>query len=152
MPDHPSPQASLGHFSLPQERKSLTHRFSIGTFKAYITVGLYGDGKPGELYITTSKQGSEISGMCQALAISISIGLQSGVPLERYIEKFKHMRFEPMGFTNNSDIHIAKSIMDYIARWLENKFVADMQPKQIEVSGGASIQQASVAMGCKSDR
>ena len=131
MPDYSSPEISLVHSPLPDERKSITHKFTIGDFKAYLTVGMYNDGKPGEIMITTSKQGSEMSGICHALAISVSIGLQSGIPLERYIEKFKYMRFEPMGMTDNKAFRNAASIMDYIARWLESRFVDESNPAMV---------------------
>ena len=154
MPDYPSPKASLGHFPLPKERKSITHDFTIAGFRAYITVGLYDDGKVGEIYISTSKEGSKLNGVCQALAISISIGLQSGVPLERYIEKLEHIRFEPMGFTDNKEIHSAKSIIDYIAKWLKWRFikrVTENKSQAVSRSTGSSISMPAMAMGCKSN-
>jgi ribonucleoside-diphosphate reductase alpha chain len=108
---------------LPDERQAITHKFSIAGHEGYITVGLYEDGKPGEIFITMSKEGSTISGLMDALATSVSMALQYGVPLRVLVEKFTHMRFEPSGFTNNKDIPIAKSICDYIFRWCGKKFL-----------------------------
>jgi ribonucleoside-diphosphate reductase alpha chain len=108
---------------LPDERQALTHKFSIAGHEGYITVGLYEDGTPGEIFITMSKEGSTISGLMDGLATSVSMALQYGVPLRVLAEKFTHMRFEPSGFTGNKDIPIAKSILDYIFRWLGKKFL-----------------------------
>ena len=108
---------------LPDERQAITHKFSIAGHEGYITVGLYEDGTPGELFITMSKEGSTISGLMDALATSVSMALQYGVPLRVLVEKFTHMRFEPSGFTGNRDIPIAKSICDYIFRWVGRKFL-----------------------------
>lgn len=108
---------------LPDERQALTHKFSIAGHEGYITVGLYEDGTPGEIFITMSKEGSTISGLMDAFATSVSMALQYGVPHRVLIEKFSHMRFEPSGFTGNKEIPIAKSILDYIFRWLDNKFM-----------------------------
>lgn len=108
---------------LPNERRAFTHKFSIAGHEGYITVGMYDEGNPGEVFITMSKEGSTLSGMMDAFATSISIALQYGVPLKVLVDKFSHMRFEPSGFTQNSDIPIAKSICDYIFRWLGMKFL-----------------------------
>ena len=109
---------------LPDERPSLTHKFSIAGHEGYIHIGLYPDTHmPGELFITMAKQGSTISGLMDAFATAISIALQYGVPLEDLCNKFSHMRFEPSGFTNNRQIPIAKSMMDYIFRYLSVKFL-----------------------------
>ena len=108
---------------LPDERQSITHKFSIAGHEGYITVGMFEDGMPGEVFITMSKEGSTISGMMDSFATSISIALQYGVPLKVLVDKFSHARFEPSGFTNNPDIPIAKSISDYIFRWLGLKFL-----------------------------
>ncbi|MBI5475802.1 MAG: vitamin B12-dependent ribonucleotide reductase [Ignavibacteriales bacterium] len=108
---------------LPDERQALTHKFSIAGHEGYITVGLYEDGTPGEIFITMSKEGSTISGLMDAFATSVSMALQYGVPHRVLIEKFSHMRFEPSGFTGNKEIPIAKSILDYIFRWVDKKFL-----------------------------
>lgn len=108
---------------LPSERRSITHKFSISGHEGYITVGLYDDGNPGEIFIKMSKEGSTLSGIMDALALSISMNLQYGVPLEVLVSKFCHSRFEPSGMTGNRDIPMVKSIMDYIGRWLALKFL-----------------------------
>ena len=108
---------------LPDTRRSLTHKFSISGHEGYLTVGLYEDGRPGELFITMSKEGSTIGGLMDAFATSISMGLQHGVPLAGLVSKFEHQRFEPSGFTRNADIPIAKSLVDYIFRWLGIEFL-----------------------------
>jgi ribonucleoside-diphosphate reductase alpha chain len=112
---------------LPDERQSITHKFDIQGHEGYLTVGMYEDGTPGELFITMSKEGSTISGLMDSLATATSIMLQYQVPLGVLIDKFTHMRFEPSGFTKNPQIPIAKSIVDYIFRWLALKFI-DIDP------------------------
>jgi len=109
---------------LPHTRRSLTHKFEIQGHEGYINVGFYPDGRPGELFITMAKEGSTIGGLMDVLGTAISIGLQYGVPLEVFVNKFAHSRFEPAGFTRNPDIPIAKSIADYIFRWLGMEFIA----------------------------
>ena len=108
---------------LPHTRRSLTHKFDIQGHEGYVNVGFYPDGRPGELFITMAKEGSTIGGLMDVLGTSISIGLQYGVPLEVFVNKFAHSRFEPAGFTRNPDIPIAKSIADYIFRWLGMEFI-----------------------------
>ena len=120
---------------LSDERRSITHKFAVGNHEGYITAGLYDDGTPGELFITMSKEGSVISGLMDSFATSISIGLQYGVPLEVLVNKFVHMRFEPSGYTNNPQIRIAKSITDYIFRWLAIKFL----PRESQLSLGINV-------------
>ena len=120
------PDESLGaprRERLPHTRKSLTHKFDIQGHEGYVNVGFYPDGRPGELFITMAKEGSTIGGLMDVLGTSISIGLQYGVPLEVFVNKFAHSRFEPAGFTKNPDIPIAKSIADYIFRWLGMEFI-----------------------------
>jgi ribonucleoside-diphosphate reductase alpha chain len=108
---------------LPDERQSLTHKFSIAGHEGYITVGLYEDGTPGEVFISMAKEGSTISGLMDTLATSISYGLQYGVPLKFFVDKFSHVRFEPSGWTGNPQVPYAKSIIDYIFRWLGSRFL-----------------------------
>jgi ribonucleoside-diphosphate reductase alpha chain len=108
---------------LPDERQSVTHKFSIGGHEGYITVGLYEDGTPGEVFISMAKEGSTISGLMDTLATSISYGLQYGVPLKFFVDKFSHVRFEPSGWTGNAQVPYAKSIIDYIFRWLGARFL-----------------------------
>ena len=109
---------------LPVERQALTHKFNIAGHEGYITVGMYEDGSPGELFINMSKEGSAVSGLMDAFARAISYALQYGVPLEVLVDKFAHTRFEPSGFTGNDQIPYAKSITDYIFRWMALKFLS----------------------------
>ena len=129
---------------LPDERHSITHKFSIAGHEGYITVGMYEDGKPGEIFLVMAKEGSTISGLMDAFATSISMSLQYGVPLETLVEKFSHVRFEPSGFTKNPEIPYAKSITDYIFRWLASKFLSSEQAQAVGVQGtegaGASLE------------
>jgi ribonucleoside-diphosphate reductase alpha chain len=108
---------------LPDERQAITHKFSIAGHEGYITVGLFEDGTPGEIFVTMAKEGSTISGLMDCFATSVSYGLQYGVPLKFFVDKFSHVRFEPGGYTGNPQIPFAKSIMDYMFRWLALKFV-----------------------------
>ena len=108
---------------LPDERQSLTHKFSIAGFDGYITVGMYEDGSQGEIFITMAKQGSVISGLMDSFALAVSIALQYGVPLSVLVDKFAHVRFEPSGYSSNPAIVYAKSIPDYVFRWLAQKFL-----------------------------
>jgi ribonucleoside-diphosphate reductase alpha chain len=108
---------------LPDERRSITHKFSISGHEGYITVGMYDDGAPGEIFITMAKAGSTISGLMDAFATAVSFNLQYGVPLKFLVDKFAHVRFEPSGWTGNQQIPYAKSITDYIFRWLGAKFL-----------------------------
>jgi ribonucleoside-diphosphate reductase alpha chain len=117
------PSAGLQRRRLPDERRAITHKFSIGGHEGYMTVGMYDDGQPGELFVTMAKEGSVVSGLMDSFATSISMALQYGVPLKVLADKFSHTRFEPSGFTGNPDIPIAKSITDYIFRWLALKFL-----------------------------
>jgi ribonucleoside-diphosphate reductase alpha chain len=112
---------------LSDERQAITHKFSINEHEGYLTVGLYEDGQPGEIFLVMAKEGSTISGLMDSLATSISIALQYGVPLQTLVDKFSHTRFEPSGFTKNPEIPIAKSITDYIFRWLASKFLTREQ-------------------------
>ena len=121
-----APPRAVRH-RLPGERASITHKFALAGHEGYITVGLYKDGTPGELFIRMAKEGSTVSGLMDSFATAISLALQHGVPMKLMCEKFSHTRFEPSGFTGNPEIPIAKSIMDYIFRWLELKFVTGRQ-------------------------
>ncbi|HVG57053.1 MAG TPA: vitamin B12-dependent ribonucleotide reductase [Hyalangium sp.] len=119
---------------LPDERQSITHKFSIGGHEGYLTVGMYEDGTPGELFIVMAKEGSVVSGLMDSFATSVSLALQYGVPLQVLVDKFSHTRFEPSGFTGNPAIPIAKSITDYIFRWLALKFLPSSQQEEAEVT------------------
>ena len=107
---------------LPEERAAITHKFSVSGHEGYLTVGLYPDNTPGEIFVCMSKQGSTVSGLMDGVALLTSINLQYGVPLEVLVKKFKHSRFEPMGHSGNPAIGYATSILDYIFRFLELKF------------------------------
>jgi ribonucleoside-diphosphate reductase alpha chain len=112
---------------LPEERPSLTHKFSIAGHEGYITVGLYPNGQPGEIFIKMAKEGSTVSGLMDSFATAVSLSLQHGVPLKVLCEKFAHTRFEPSGWTGSEQIGYAKSIMDYIFRWLQLRFLSGHQ-------------------------
>jgi ribonucleoside-diphosphate reductase alpha chain len=116
-----SPPHGVRH-RLPAERPSLTHHFTIGQHDGYLTVGLFPDGQPGEIFVSIAKAGSTLGGLMDSFAKAISIGLQYGVPLELFCAKFSHTRFEPSGWTGNADLGFASSIMDYIFRWLQLRF------------------------------
>jgi ribonucleoside-diphosphate reductase alpha chain len=109
---------------LPDERPSITHKFDIAGHEGYITVGLFEDGQPGEIFLTMAKEGSTISGFADAFAQAISYALQYGVPLQVLVDKFSHARFEPSGMTKNPEVRFAKSIVDYIFRWMATKFLS----------------------------
>ena len=109
---------------MPSERSSVTHKFSVGGHEGYITVGLYEDGRPGEVFIKMSKEGSTLSGVMDGLALTISIGLQYGVPLKVFVDKLLNTRFEPSGITANPNIRFVSSVLDYIARWLGGRFIS----------------------------
>jgi len=121
-----APPRAVRH-KLQDERASITHKFNIAGHEGYITVGLYPNGEPGELFITMAKEGSTVSGLMDSFALATSIALQHGVPLKLLCEKFAHTRFEPSGWTNNTEIGFAKSIMDYIFRWLHMRFLTGQQ-------------------------
>ncbi len=126
---------------MPNERKALTHKFQISVHKGFITVGLYDDGTPGEIFITMNKEGSTLSGLLDSFATAVSVGLQYGVPLKTLVNKFAHVRYEPSGFTTNPNIRMAKSITDYIFRWLALKFLPseDRQALGLKVDDDAPI-------------
>ena len=126
---------------LPDERPSITHKFSVGGFESYLTVGFYPDsGKPGETFITTAKEGSTVSGLFDTIATLVSMCLQSGIPLKTLVKKFKDVRFEPSGFTNNPEIPTAKSIMDYIFRYIGMKYLSPGEREELfgPSSGGSN--------------
>src|ERR1700723_2537138 len=126
-----APPRAVRH-KLQAERASITHKFKVGDHEGYITVGLYPDGEPGELFITMAKEGSTVSGLMDSFALAASIALQHGVPLKLFCEKFAHTRFEPSGWSGNPDIGYAKSIMDYIFRWLQLRFLTGQQQMLFE--------------------
>jgi ribonucleoside-diphosphate reductase alpha chain len=121
-----APPRAVRH-KLQEERASITHKFKVGDHEGYITVGLYPNGTPGELFITMAKEGSTVSGLMDSFALAVSIALQHGVKLDLFCEKFAHTRFEPSGWSTNPEIGYAKSIMDYIFRWLQLRFLTGQQ-------------------------
>ena len=120
---------------LPDERHALTHKFDIAGHEGYITVGLFADGQPGEIFLVMAKEGSTISGFADAFAQAISYALQYGVPLQALVDKFSHVRFEPSGMTRNPEIRFAKSIVDYIFRWMASKFLSNDAQYNAGVNG-----------------
>ncbi len=132
---------------LPDERRAITHKFSVGGHEGYLTVGLYEDGQPGEIFITMAKEGSTVSGLMDSFATAVSLALQYGVPLKVLCDKFSHTRFEPSGYTPNPEIKYAKSVMDYIFRWLALKFLPrDAQPREnasVEPPNGVEASKAA---------
>src|SRR5438477_1715830 len=145
-----APPRAVRH-RLDDERMSITHKFNVGGHEGYVTVGLYQDGSPGEIFITMAKEGSTVSGLMDSFSCAISLALQHRVPLKLLCEKFAHTRFEPSGWTGNNDIGYAKSIMDYIFRWLQLRFLTGQQqllfdnlrPKLSAVSSQPSIGDGS---------
>ena len=135
---------------LSDTRQSITHKFSIDGHEGYLNVGLYENGKPGELFITMAKEGSTIGGLMDSFGTAVSMSLQYGVPLEVLVNKFSHTRFEPMGFSQNSDIRYAKSVVDYIFRWLGCQFIPGFREASLGIplavspeGGGASEDEES---------
>ncbi len=124
----PPPEPKEERRRLPLDRTEIGRKFQVGEYEGYIHVGLYDDGTPGDIFVDIAKEGTTLAGLMNSFMISVSLGLQYGVPLEVYVSKFAHMRFEPSGMTNDPDIRVAKSIVDYIFRWMGKKFLdADKQ-------------------------
>src|SRR5581483_5521035 len=136
-----APDERLSRRKLPDERRALTHKFDIAGHEGYITVGMYEDGTPGEIFVSMSKQGSTISGLMDSFATAISYALQYGVPLQFLVDKFAHMRFEPSGFTKNPQIPYAKSIVDYLFRWMASKFLDEQARREV----GVVMEEGSAA-------
>ena len=135
---------------LPEERQAITHKYSVGGHEGYVTVGMYEDRTPGELFLVMSKEGSTISGLMDGFATAVSLALQYGVPLEVFVNKFAHTRFEPAGFTNNRNIPLAKSVLDYIFRWLALKFSKPedrpnvLTPEPKALNGGPAVEADTI--------
>jgi len=139
-------EAALPHRRrLPAERSAVTHKFDIAGHEGYITVGLYPDGQPGEIFLKMAKEGSTVSGLMDTFATSVSLALQYGVPLKDLVNKFAHVRFEPSGFTGNQEIPIAKSIVDYIFRWLGSRFLSPEDKANLGLQERVSDDAAPVA-------
>jgi ribonucleoside-diphosphate reductase alpha chain len=140
-PDPNAPPRAARH-RLPDERASLTHKFNFAGHEGYITVGLYPNGQPGEIFIRMAKEGSTISGLMDSFAMVFSTALQHGVPLKVICDKLAHTRFEPSGWTGNDRVGYAKSVMDYIARWLQLRF---LEGEQLDIFTSAALRSAAVA-------
>src|SRR5262249_23204488 len=125
---------------LPVERHSVTHKFSVAGHEGYLTIGMYEDGTPGEIFIVMAKEGSTLSGVMDSFATTCSMALQYGVPLKVLVDKFSHTRFEPSGFTSNPQVPYAKSIMDYIFRYLASKFLPAEEAKAL----GVQVEQPAL--------
>ncbi len=116
---------------LPTTRRSVTHKLTIAGFEGYLTIGLFDDNTPGEIFIKMSKEGSTLSGLIQGFCRAFSLALQYGLPLQDAVDRFRGMKFEPHGPTNNPDIPEAASILDYVARYLELRFLTQPQPASV---------------------
>jgi ribonucleoside-diphosphate reductase alpha chain len=127
---------------MPVERTSVTHKFNVGGHEGYITVGMYPDSRPGEIFIKMSKEGSTLSGVMDGLALTISLGLQYGVPLKVFVDKLVNTRFEPSGITANANIRFATSVLDYIARWLGGRFIST---DYLKLNGLSPVENTQVA-------
>jgi len=127
---------------MPVERASVTHKFSVGGHEGYITVGMYDDGRPGEVFIKMAKEGSTLSGVMDGLALTISLGLQYGVPLKVFVDKLLNTRFEPSGITANANIRFVSSVLDYIARWLGGRFIS---ADYLKLNSAAPAENAATA-------
>src|ERR1700677_3567016 len=126
--EDPSRPPAANRHRLPDERVGLTHHFSIAGHEGYLTVGLYPNGQPGEIFIRMAKEGSTIAGLMECFGTVVSVSLQHGVPLRVLCDKLAHTRFEPSGWTGNEELGYAKSIMDYLFRWLQLRFLEGKQP------------------------
>src|SRR4051812_7184875 len=132
---------------LPSERTAVTHKFDIAGHEGYITVGLYPDGQPGEIFLKMAKEGSTVSGLMDTFATTVSVALQYGVPLRALVNKFAHVRFEPSGFTGNAEIPIAKSIVDYIFRWLGSRFLSPEDKAMLGLIDRSSVVAEPPSLG-----
>jgi ribonucleoside-diphosphate reductase alpha chain len=145
--ESPAPANKPYRRKLADERRAITHKFSVGGHEGYLTVGLYDNGQPGEIFITMAKEGSTVSGLMDSFATAVSLALQYGVPLKVLCDKFSHTRFEPSGWSSNKEIGYAKSLMDYIFRWLALKFLPkDAQPREnasIVAPNGTEVASAA---------
>ena len=118
---------------LPDDRTEVGRKFKVGDYEGYIHVGLFEDGTPGDIFVDIAKEGTTLAGLMNSIMISVSLGLQYGVPLEVYVSKFSHMRFEPSGMTNDPDIRVAKSIVDYVFRWMGKRFLTLEQQEELGI-------------------
>jgi ribonucleoside-diphosphate reductase alpha chain len=128
-----APVAAPRRRRLPEDRTEVGRKFRVGDYEGYIHVGLFDDGTPGDIFVDIAKEGTTLAGLMNSFMISVSLGLQYGVPLEVYVSKFSHMRFEPHGTTNDPDIRVAKSIVDYVFRWMGKKFLTADQQEELGI-------------------
>ncbi len=143
-PTAAAPASRAARRRLPDERRAITHKFDIQGHEGYLTVGMYEDGTPGEIFLVMAKEGSTISGLMDSFATMVSLALQYGVPLKVLVDKFSHVRFEPAGYTGNPEIPIAKSVVDYIFRYLASKF---LDPEEQQAAGVVRREPASAVPG-----
>ena len=141
--DLSGPPAANRH-RLPDERVGITHHFSIAGHEGYLTVGLYPNGQPGEIFIRMAKEGSTIAGLMECFGTVVSVSLQHGVPLKVLCDKLSHTRFEPSGWTGNEELGYAKSIMDYLFRWMELRFLSGKQLPLFAQQTAVAVRQGSV--------
>ena len=132
---------------LPDERAAFTHKFGVGGHEGYLTVGLYEDGTPGEIFLKMAKEGSTISGLMDSFATAVSVALQYGVPLKDLVNKFSHIRFEPAGFTGNPEIPMAKSLVDYVFRYLGSKFLSSDEKDAIGIISQMTLTDVKASGG-----
>jgi ribonucleoside-diphosphate reductase alpha chain len=151
LPVNPAP-ARAARRRLADTRRSLTHKFNVAGHEGYLTVGLYDDGQPGELFITMSKEGSTIGGLMDSLGTATSVSLQYGVPVKSLVDKFSHQRFEPAGMTENPDIPIAKSLVDYIFRWMGMQFIPGYREANAPRRGDSAQTEPSAPLWQGSSR
>lgn len=137
---------------LPDERRSITHKFEIGDHQGYITVGLYEDGAPGEIFLRMGRESGAISAIIDAFAMSVSLGLQYGVPLKTLVSKYAHMRFDPAGPTKNPNIPQASSIIDYIFRWMSLKFLTPEERHALGVHNEPGVLEVANLVDPANDR
>ncbi len=130
---------------VPEDRMEVGRKFKVGEYEGYIHVGLFDDGTPGDIFVDIAKEGTTLAGLMNSFMISVSLGLQYGVPLEVYVSKFSHMRFEPSGMTNDADIRVAKSIVDYIFRWMGKKFLSTDQQEEAGILTAEVKQRLAAA-------
>jgi ribonucleoside-diphosphate reductase alpha chain len=129
----PPPAALPAPRKMPDDRVEVGRKFRVGDYEGYIHVGLFEDGTPGDIFVDIAKEGTTLAGLMNSLMIAVSMGLRSGVPLEVYVSKFAHMRFEPAGQTNDEDIRVAKSLVDYVFRWMGKRFLSADQQEEIGI-------------------
>jgi ribonucleoside-diphosphate reductase alpha chain len=132
---------------MPVERNEIGRKFQVGEYEGYIHVGLFPEGDPGDIFVDIAKEGTTLAGLMNAFMIAVSVGMQYGVPLEVFVSKFAHMRFEPSGMTNDPDIRIAKSIPDYIFRWMGKRFLDGDRQAELGIMSQAVREQMAAGLG-----